>query len=240
MQESQPKILLLDIEWAPVKAYVWKAWDETVMPDQVIEDGGLLCVAWKWEGQLNHFFYSEWSHGKVDMLSALFAAIEQADAVVTYNGERYDLKKIQGELLRHGLPPLPPVTSIDLIKTVKKMGYFRNSLGYIGPFLGLGSKLKNEGFSLWKKVLDGDEEARQSMKDYNVQDVYLLESLYERIKPFITTHPHLGFTTPDACPVCGSSHIQKRGVVRTRHYITQRLHCQSCSHWYTGTKKKIK
>ncbi len=237
---QKPRILFLDIEWSPVKAYAWQAWDVTIHPAQVIEDGGLLCICFKFSDEKDYQFYSAWDiGGKIEMLLMTHAAISAADAVVTYNGDRYDIPKIQGELLRHNLPPLPPVTSIDVIKTVKKMGYFRNSLAFVGPFLGLGKKLAHEGFDLWKKVDEGDPKARLKMQKYCIQDVKLLVKLYNRIKPFITTHPHLGLTTADACPVCGSVHVHKRGVTRTRSFVTQRLHCQTCSHWFAGVRKKL-
>src|SRR6185436_11141344 len=121
----------------------------------------------------------------------------------------------------------------------KKQGFFRNSLGFVGPFLGLGKKIAHEGFDLWKKVDNGDEKAQIKMTRYCIQDVRLLVRLYNRIKPYVRSHPHLGYTSPQACPVCGSTHVQKRGVTRTRSFVTQRLHCQGCSHWFTGTRKKV-
>ncbi len=237
--ENQPRLLFLDIEWAPVKAYVWRAWDENINPEQVIEDGGLLCICLKFSDDPNPYFFSEWGEGKDYMLRRTRELILEADAIVTFNGDKYDLPKIQGELLRHNLGPLPPVTSIDVIKTVKKMGYFRSSLGFVGPFLGLGDKIKTGGFSLWKRVLEGDKAAQVEMRDYNIQDVILLEKLYERVRPFIKTHPHLGFATADSCPVCGSTHVQKRGATRTRCFVTQRLACQGCGHWFTGARRKL-
>lgn len=235
---TKPRLLFLDLEWRAVKAYVWRAWDENVMPDQIIEDGGMLCICFKFSDEKEYQFYSDWTHTKEEMLLATREALLEADAVVTYNGDKYDLPKISGELLRHGLPPMPPVTSIDCIKTVKKQGYFMNRLGFIGPFLGLGKKVPHEGFALWKAVDEGCEKARKKMQRYCIQDVRLLVKLYERIKPYIKTHPYLGFTKPESCPVCGSDHVQKRGVTRTRSFVTQRLACQRCGHWFSGTRKK--
>lgn len=235
----KPRLLFLDIEWRAVKAYVWRAWDERVMPDQIIEDGGLLCICFKFSDEKSYQFYSDWTHTKEEMLEATREAIISADAVVTYNGDKYDLPKISGELLRHGMDPLPPVTSIDCIKTIKKQGFFMARLGFIGPFLGLGKKTEHEGFALWKKVDEGNPQAQKKMQRYCIQDVRLLVKLYERIKPFIKTHPHLGLTSAQECPVCQSQHVQKRGVTRTRSFMTQRLHCQGCGHWFQGTRKKI-
>ena len=236
--QEKPKLLFVDIEWRAVKAYVWRAWDENVMPDQIIEDGGLLCICMKFSDDPEYYFYSDWTHTKEEMLLATRDAIISADAVITYNGDKYDLPKIQGELLRHDLPPLPPVTSIDVIKTVKKMGYFMNRLAFIGPFLGLGKKVKHEGFDLWKRVDAGDARARRKMEKYCIQDVRLLVKLYNKIKPFIRTHPYLGYTPASACPVCGHTHVQRRGVNTTRMFVTQRLACMKCGHWFQGTRKK--
>lgn len=233
------KILLLDIEWRPVLAYVWRAWDENINPEQIVEDGGLLCVGAKWLGERQCYLFSEWEDGHVGMLEAIHGMLSIADAIVTYNGDKYDLPKLDGEFVRYGLPPRPPCTSIDCIKAVKKFGFFRNALGFVAPFLGLGSKLEHEGFNLWKKVMQGDEGAEKRMAKYCQQDVKLLERLYLKIRPHIKTHPHMGRTGSKQCPSCGSSHAQSRGTRRTRSFKIQRLHCVECGHWFDGIRSKI-
>src|ERR1700761_572295 len=150
------KILVCDIEWAPAKAYVWRMYDENISPDQLIDSGGLLCFCARWVGSKEVIFRSEWEHGKHEMAMVLRELLDIADAVVTYNGNRYDLPKIRGHLMLEGLPPFAPPTSIDLIKTVKSMGFVMNKLAYIGPLLGAGLKMKHEGFQLWRSVLEGD------------------------------------------------------------------------------------
>jgi len=236
---NKPRLLFLDIEWSPVKAFVWQAWDQNIMPDQIVEDGGLLCICLKFSDEKEFQFYSTWTHTKDEMLQATRNAIIEADAVVTYNGDKYDLPKINGELLRHSLPPLPPVTSIDVIKTVKKLGFFMNRLAFIGPFLGLGGKVKHQGFNLWKEVLEGDSRAQAKMRKYCIQDVRLLAKLYYKVRPFCKEHPHLGFSDPSACPACGSVHVHQRGVRRTRSMVVQRIMCQSCGLWFSGKRSKV-
>jgi hypothetical protein len=233
------KVLVLDIEWRPVKAYVWKAWDENIAPDQIEEDGGLLCVGAKWLGNKETYLFSEWEHGHVGMLMNIHELLSHADAIVTYNGDKYDLPKLDGEFVRYDISPRPPCTSIDVIKAVKKFGYFRNSLAFVGPFLGLGSKLEHEGFMLWKKVMAGDENARKRMAKYCVQDVKLLEKLYIKVRSHIRNHPHLGRTGHSECPYCGGKHSHSRGTVRTRCFKTQRLHCQDCGGWFKGKRTAI-
>jgi hypothetical protein len=131
------------------------------------------------------------------------------------------------------------VYSIDCIKAVKKFGYFRSSLAYVAPLLGIGGKLEHEGFMFWRKVMDGNEDAQKRMAKYCQQDVRLLERLYLRIRPFIRNHPHMGKTGSSECPSCGGHSTHSRGTRRTRAYKIQRLQCQSCGHWFDGTRKKI-
>ncbi len=233
------KVLLLDIEWRPTKAYVWQAWDENITPEKIIEHGGLLCVGYKWLGENKTHLLSDWEHGHAAMVKGIHAEISVADAVVTYNGDKYDLRKLEGEFVLADLPPPPTVTSIDVLKAVKKFGFFMNRLGFIGPFMGLGTKVEHEGFSLWSKVNNGDVRAQAKMARYCKQDVKLLEKLYRKIRPYIRNHPHLGKVGSTACGACGSNHVQSRGVRRTKSFHIQRLHCQSCGSWQDGKRTKI-
>lgn len=234
-----PKILLLDIEWRPTKAYVWQAWKNDIFPDQIIEHGGMLCVGFKWFDEKQVTVLSDWRDGHANMVKGIHSAMSEADAIVTYNGDKYDLRKLDGEFLLAGLAPIPPVTSIDVIKTVKKMGYFMNRLGFIGPFLGLGNKIENGGFELWKHVEAGEEKAYRKMERYCKRDVTLLEKLYKKVRPYIRNHPHLG-KFKAACGACGSNHVQSRGYRRTKGFRIQRIQCQSCGSWQDGKREGIK
>ena len=236
---SEPKILTLDIEWRPTKALVWQPWKVNVGPDQVLEHGGLLCVGAKWLGKKKVHLFSEWKHGRKGMVEAIHAMLSECDAVITYNGDKFDLPKLHGEFLLQGLAPPPPLTSIDLYKSVRKLGFFMNRLGFIGPFLGLSNKLEHEGINLWKKVEAGDRDAQRRMADYCKQDVKLTEDLYSKILPYIKNHPYLGDTDPHHCGSCGSEKLQKRGFRRTRCFSIQRIQCTDCGSWQSGARKKV-
>lgn len=233
------KLLSIDIEWSPATAYVWKMFDENISPDQLIDPGGLLCFAAQWVGSKEFIFMSEWGDGKHAMAIKLRELLDEADGVITYNGNRYDLPKIRGHLMLEGLPPFAPPTSIDLIKTVKSLGFVMNRLAYIAPLLGVGQKMKHEGFQLWRSVLEGDEKAQDRMERYCIQDVRVTTRLYKHILPFIADHPHLG-DNKGACGACGSGHVQFRGFRRTKYFKVQRLQCQDCGAWSTGTRHKVK
>lgn len=232
------KILCIDIEWKPALAYVWKMWDENISPDQLVDEGGLLCFCAHWHGAREYLFFSEWDDGQAGMASVALALLNEADAVVTYNGDKYDIPKLRGSIILAGLSPPPTLTSIDLIKTVKKLGFVMNRLAYIGPLLKVGGKMKHEGFRLWRSVLEGDVKARERMKKYCIQDVKVLVALYNRVLPYISNHPHLG-DDRGACGACGSNHVQSRGYRRTKFFKVQRVQCQDCGGWQEGTRVKI-
>lgn len=232
------KILHIDIEWAPALAYVWRMFDENISPDQLVDAGGLLCFCAHWHGSKEYMFFSEWDDGPQEMAKAALKLLNEADAVVTYNGDKYDLPKLRGSIILAGLTPPAPPTSIDLIKVVKKFGFVMNRLAYIGPLLNVGSKMKHEGFRLWRLVLEGDAKAQLRMKKYCIQDVKVLVNLYNRILPFIDNHPHLG-DEKGACGACGSDHVQMRGYRRTKFFKVRRMQCQDCGSWSTGARQKI-
>lgn len=232
------KLLALDIEWAPTKAYIWKAFKENIGADQIIDHGHMLCFCATWVGSNEYKFFSEWDDGREGMAKAALDLLTEADAVVTYNGDRYDLPKLRGEILLAGLTPPPSVTSIDCIRTIKGLGFMMNRLAYIGPLLGVGRKTKHHGFGLWRDVLDGKPSAYKLMTKYCIQDVKMLVQLYKKIKPFIKRHPHLGESAHE-CGACGSNNVQKRGTRRTKFFKIQRIQCQSCGSWSEGKREKI-
>jgi hypothetical protein len=235
-----PKILLIDIETVPGKAYIWSMWDTGVPLDRLIEPGRMVCAALKWHKKKGITFVSEWTHTTKEMLTIIRDALTEADAVITFNGDKFDLPRLRGEFVKHRIKPAAPVTSIDLYKTVKKLGYQSGKLEFVGPFLDVGAKVKNEGFRLWKGVMAGDPGARKRMEKYNKQDTRLMGGLYERLKPYMTTHPRLhDFESKHSCSTCGSTHVTSQGHRRTKAFKVERLQCQTCGAWDTGTRTKI-
>jgi DNA polymerase elongation subunit (family B) len=233
------KVLVLDIEWKPTKAYVWGPFKQYISDPQIIEFGGLLCVGAKWLGSKKVYLFSEWEHGHKEMIEKTYELMNEADVIIGFNSDKFDIPKLLGEGLLHGIPPVAPTTSIDLYKASKKFGYFRSSLAHVSMLLDIGKKIEHEGFALWVKVINGDETAQRRMARYCGQDVRLTERLYLKIRPYIRNHPHLGQTGASECPSCGGKHNHSRGTVRTRLYKKFRLQCQDCGHWHYGKQTKI-
>jgi DNA polymerase elongation subunit (family B) len=240
MTAHKPKILTFDIETRPVKGWFWRLFDENIGIEQIEDAGGPMCAAWKWLGQSKIHFSAEWSHkDKTKWLKDLRGAMLHADAIITQNGDRFDIPKVNGLLVLHNIEPLPKLTSIDVRKTVKKLGYVSTKLDFVTQYLKIGAKLKHEGFDLWKKVMRGEKQALRTMEKYNKHDVRLTELLYKRLAPYMNNHPYLGTTPRSACSNCGSEHMQSRGTRRTTAFIIKRLQCQSCGKWDDGKKTKV-
>jgi DNA polymerase elongation subunit (family B) len=237
------KILLLDIENAPMVAFSWGPMWETRLIE-IIQPWYMLSFAYKWHGQKkvtvkalpDYPLYATDPKNDKALASELRDLLDEADIVVAHNGDRFDLPKCASRILVHGIKPPSPYKTVDTLKLARKLfRYESNKLDDLCRILGIGVKLKHTGFDLWKRCMEGDSKAWALMKKYNAHDVSpLLEGLYDRIKPFAPNHPKLThYTRASACPTCQSSNIQSRGFNVTATGKRQRIHCQDCGAWST-------
>lgn len=232
------KILLLDIETSPMSAYVWGLYDQNIGLNQMIDTSKVLCYTAKWLDDSQIYFDSIKDSREKSMLKGIHALLDIADAVVTYNGDKFDLPVLNKEFLLCGFTPPSPYKKIDLLRTVRRNFRFAsNKLDHVSQQLGLGKKVEHEGFELWLKCMAKDDEAWKKMEKYNVQDVVLLEKLYVKLLPWIQSHPNQNlFSDGHVCPTCASTKIQKRGTAITTTGVYQRYQCRSCGTWSQSTK----
>jgi len=229
------KTLLLDIETAPNLVHVWGLYQQNVGINQIQASGYVLCWAAKWYGKKEILFDSVHASSRKRMLKRIHALIDEADVIVHYNGTKFDLPTLNKEFIKEGMSPPAPYKQVDLLKTAR--GQFRfpsNKLDYIAQELGLGQKFKHSGHELWTRCMAKDPQAWAEMEKYNRQDVALLEKVYDRMMPWIKSHPNHGvYDEPGipVCPNCGGHHLQKRGVARTVANIYARYQCQGCGGW---------
>jgi predicted RNA-binding Zn-ribbon protein involved in translation (DUF1610 family) len=229
------KILLLDIETAPNLAHVWGLWDQNVGLPQLLDSGYMLCWAAKWYGSDHTMFRSLQDYTKEQMLLLLWDLLDEADAVVHYNGRKFDVPWINSEFVRLGFLPPSPYKQIDLLETVKKQFKFpSNKLEYVVDALGVGKKQKTSGHELWIGCMANTPNAWNEMQAYNIQDVAILEALYVKLIPWVKGHANHGLFsdgTEPVCPNCGGNHLQKRGLTHTLASVYQRYRCTDCGHW---------
>lgn len=237
-----PRILSLDIETSPVVAHAWQLFKQNIAINQIIEHPRTMCFAAKFMDERKVHFYSEFEHGREAMVQAAHDLLSETDVVMHWNGDRFDLPRLNLEFILAGLTPPAPYKSIDLLKVVKNNFQFTsNKLAYVSERLGLAGKIKHEGHEMWIKCLAGDPKAWAAFKRYNIQDVRLLEEIYDKVRPWITSHPHHGLYSGDSdvCPNCGSADGERRGFALTGMGRFQRFRCRGCGAWYRSNQRQL-
>ena len=165
-----------------------------------------------------------------------------AGAWVTWYGARFDVPFINSRRIHHGLTPLPPIPHIDGWRIAKyKMAMNSNRLASVSSFLQVQEKTPLDG-PTWIKASAGNKAALKYVVKHNVQDVVVLEEVYNKIKPLITTGPNVSLLESGStrnqrvqlCPICSSPRLQKRGANITTTGSRQRFQCQACGGWSMG------
>lgn len=212
-----PRILLFDIETAPMMAFVWKLWKENVGLPQIVSDWFILCWSAKWlysPDIITERLSSEEALAQNDgrIVKDLWELVNKADIVIAYNGVAFDIPKINSRFLVHGLPPTKPYFSVDPCLVAKKQfGFSSNKLDALAQHFGIPLKLDTD-FDLWRKCYNGDEKSLEYMATYNKRDVEILEEVYLRMRPWIKGHPNIGnilSSDKPSCSICGSSNLIK-------------------------------
>lgn len=232
------KKLFLDLETAPNVAYIWSLFDSFVPIDRVISSGYTLCFAAKWAGSDEIIFHSIRDDGFKTMVRKLHKLLEKADVVIHYNGKKFDIPTANKEFLKAGLTPPSPYKQIDIYQTIKRQ--FRlasNKLDFVTTFFGLPGKTQHKGMELWKGCIAGDPDSWKTMKEYNCNDVIILEKLYDKVLPWIKDHPNELLYKDDGnwsvacCTNCGSDSVQRRGYAYTKTQKYHRYRCNDCGTW---------
>jgi hypothetical protein len=235
------KLLHIDIETTPAKVLTWALFKQNISVDQILEPTSILCFAAKWDGEKELIYHkSQKQSGPAfdRMIRAAYKLLSEADAVCHFNGNSFDIPRLNTEFIRLGLTPPKPIHNIDLkITAQKKFGFVSNRLAFLGPALGLGAKVRHEGWDLWKDCMKGIPEAWVIMEKYNKQDVVLLEKLYHKFLPWIDQHPNrflfsqfVDLTSPH-CTHCLSARGEWRGEQVTVTNVYKRWHCKDCGRW---------
>ena len=233
------KILLFDIETAPLEVYTWGLWKQNIHIGQIIKDWNIICWRGKW-------LFSDKVHGACQtskeainrddkrVTKELWKMIDEADILIAHNLKGFDLKKANTKFLEHGMKPPSPFQMIDtLLEARKHFKFSSNKLDYLCQMLGIGAKL-DTGFELWKGCLRGDKKSLNDMYVYCKQDTGILEDLYLKLRPYIKSHPNMGLyleedNRSNTCTNCGSKNLMycsKPYYTQTGKYQTHR--CQDC------------
>lgn len=240
MKNQGPKILVFDIETAPILAYVWGLWENNVGLNQIHTDWYVLSWAAKWlDDPASKIMCQSQRHADDmeddrDILQGIWDLLDAADIVVTQNGKAFDQKKLNARFIIHGMQPPASYKHIDTCVLAKRHFKFTsNKLDYMTKALSTrhtkSAHSKFSGFDLWKQCLLGNQDAWSEMEKYNKKDVLALQDLYKKLAPWDTTlNFSLYYADMQHHCKCGSKSLKLNGYAYTNIGKYQRYKCKVC------------
>ncbi len=230
------KILSLDIETSPHLVFTFNLKKADIGPEKIVVASRVLCVSAKWVGKPGVMYFEARTEGaRKKMIGSIRKLLCEADAVLTFNGDQFDLKRLNTEMAYFGMQPPPGYEKIDLYRKLVRAKFMPASgkLVYVTDFFKLGSKVKHAGISLWIACINGDDAAWKKMRIYNIRDARLNERLYLEKRAWMDVHPNQNLYHTSkfrVCEVCASTQLQSRGMKRKKTHIYRRLICMACGH----------
>jgi DNA polymerase III epsilon subunit-like protein len=232
------KRLFFDIETSPMIVYSWRVgWKLNIPTDNIIEDWKIICISYKWEDEDKVQTLSWKNKCDKQLLIDFIKIANQADELIAHNGDRFDIKKIRTRCVYHRIPMFPNYRTLDTLKKAKSgFNFNSNRLDYIAKFLGVGAKLEHEGFNMWVKCMQGDEQALKDMVEYCEMDIIVLEDVWFVLQNYIKNNTHSGTHNGKlkaSCPTCGSEDISLlKNNFTASGTIKRQLECNPCGYVY--------
>lgn len=244
MLKTKRKRLYFDIEVSANVGLFWQTgYKLQIGTENIIKERAIICICYKWEDD-NDVYYLQWDSKQDDkkLLQEFINVANTADELVGHNGDKFDLAWIRTRCLFHNIQMFPSYNTIDTLKVARsKFRFNSNRLDYIGKFLGLGQK-NHTNFDLWKDImLKNCKKAMNTMIDYCIQDVVLLEKVHKALNNHIPSKTHYGVIFGQdrgSCPECGSDDIviNKRRTTASGVKKIQFI-CKTCFKMHTKTDK---
>lgn len=244
-------MLAIDIETQRAVTETFSLWSKFTHIDRVVVPSRVLCFAAKWHDEDDPMFEAAWDDGDEDayrsMIIAAWDLYDNADFIVTWNGDRFDNQWLQAEFHRLGLGSPSPYRSIDLFKVFKKnfaAGLMSLKLDWSARRVLGDRKDSHGGRDLWHDIRYGTAAekaaAQKTMMRYNIQDVVLTDRLFDTALPWIGENFALYDADADdgkmRCTRCASENLQKRGYFPTKAFMYQRYRCNDCGSWSRGKR----
>lgn len=237
---GQAKVLLFDIETAPIIAHVWSLWDNNVGLNQIVSDWHVLSWSAKWlHAPENEVMYMDQRNVKniendKKILKEMWSLLDEADVVITQNGKSFDQRKLQARFLLNKFDPHSSYKHIDVkVEAQRLFGFPSHKLEYMTDKINkIYKKLKHKkfpGHELWTECLKNNIEAWEEMETYNKHDVLALEELFVNIAPWgINVNFNIYTEGEEHVCKCGSKEHSKNGFYYTAVGKFQRYKCKQC------------
>ena len=252
------RVVTLDIERIPGRARVkhrgltiegefWdlSGWKHTIgrriHADDVLEWPRTICAAWRWYGEEEVHFASEWEVGGHEgFLRRLWEVADECDIAIGHNAAGFDFPILAGDWAMLGLPAPSPFKIIDTLKVARSaFSMPSNTLDSLAKRLGVEAKSDKYDVRVAQAAVDGDKEAQARIEGYNRGDIIASEALFDRLRPYARNIPHLGMWTDDemACPSCGSTMTATGKTVHANVQRYEHLTCPNCGAHARGTAR---
>lgn len=242
---TEPKIVTLDIETAPLVTATFNLWPKNgIGHNNIIQDSYVICAAWKWLGKKKiHGVSTDTPTKDSGVLKAVHAVLREADVIVGHNIDKFDLSVLNTRFIGERLEPLPKLNTIDTYKLAKAdFKFTSNRLDYIAQYLGFEGKMDTPK-GLWMEALNGNKKAVKTMLEYNKQDVLINEKVYLALRPY-STRPsvNLSMYVDDTelgktlvCPKCGAKDsLIQQGNKPLASGTFKKYQCKECLGWSRG------
>ncbi len=239
--KHEPKILIFDIETAPIEAYTWGLFDQNIGLEMVKQHTTILSWSAKWLGApASEVMYRDQRNVKnvrddKEILKVIWSLLDEANVVLSQNGIRFDSKKLNARFAAHGMKPPSSYKHIDTLRIAKRnFAFDSNKLAYMTELLCVKYKKQDHsefaGFKLWAECLKGNQKAFKAMEKYNKYDVLSLEELYvDHLAKWDNTVNFDLYTNNVRFRCnCGSEDFKAHGYVYTKKSKFARYICNHC------------
>jgi DNA polymerase elongation subunit (family B) len=238
---GKAKVLIFDIETAPILAHVWGLWENNVGLSQMIADWHVLSWSAKWldAPDAETMYMDQRFSKKVEddkaILEEIWDLLDEADVVITQNGKSFDQRKLNARFLSNKLGPPSSFKHIDTkLLAQKHFNLPSYKLEYMTEkFCVKYKKLKHKefpGHDMWRECLIGNLKAWDEMEIYNKHDVLALEELYNVFAPWETSiNFNLYHDREEHICKCGSKDHIKNGFYYTNMGKFQKFRCKVCN-----------
>jgi len=237
--EKGAKVLVFDIETAPIIGHVWSLWDNNVALNQIVSDWHLLSWSAKWldDPPSKVMYMDQRNNPKVEndkpLLEAIWQLLDAADVVITQNGKSFDQKRLNVRFVLNKMQPPSTFKHIDTkIIASKYFGFTSTKLEYMTDKMCTKyKKLKHKefpGHEMWTECLKGNLKAWKEMETYNKHDVLALEELYHILMPWDNSVNFNAYRDgEDHVCQCGSTSFIKNGFYYTSAGKFQKYKCKN-------------
>jgi transposase-like protein len=242
-----PKVLILDIETAPMRVYTWHIFRPYLSPDNIITDTYLLSWAAKWLCERVTKSDVLTPKEAIDgndrrIVEQIWDLIDEADVIIGHNVQDFDLRRMNERFLFHDMDRPSPYQIIDTLKCSKRLLYVAShKQKHLVKHFGLTEKIDTE-FQLWIDCMAGDPKALAKMETYNRADIGGCEDYYLKIRKFIPSHPNMAIYAEaegQACPTCGHQDLDWRGYYVTPAGKWRAFKCAECGSYGRSGKNSL-